>query len=233
MSEFEDKVNAVFEKMEQNDAGKWSLPDDVAEELDEPTKYAVNAEIRRRDTQSQYTRTNQELKKAQAVSEALEARLLDAEVPLTKEEIYELNQLKKSDPDKWRARLNELETKNKQGLAKELENIRKKSADKGELEVRKEQMTAWSESTGIELNDDVVENDLPPRFLKELEAGKITFEQFLDKAGNFLTTQKTIKGAGESTEEEETDLGQVAGGREPTKQAQTEDSKQEYEKTVF
>jgi hypothetical protein len=153
MSEFEDKVNAVFEKIERDDSGTWNIPDEVAEELDEPTLYAVKTEIRRRDTQGEYTRTNQELKKAQAVSEALEARLLDAEVPLTKEEIYELNQLKQSDPDKWRTRLNELETKNKQGLAKELEQIRKKSADKGELEVRKEQMKAWSESTGLHLSN--------------------------------------------------------------------------------
>jgi len=233
MSEFQEKVNELVGKMEQNDDGTWHLPEDVANELDEPTKVAVTIERRRRDTQSAYTKTNQELKKEQAISAGLQERLLNSSIELTKEQKYELNELKKSNPEAWRAKLNEYEEAGKAQLKDELQDIRKNSANKGELEVRKEQMAAWSESTGLELNDDVIANELPPKYLKQLEAGEVTFEEFLNQAGEFLKKEKTIKGSSESIDDNTKDLGSVAGGKEPSDDAQKGDFVETYEQTIF
>jgi len=233
MSEFQEKVNGLVSKMEQTDDGKWNLPDDVAKGLDEPTLFAVTSERRRRDTQGAYTQSQQELRKQLAISTGLENRLLESEVILTKTQKFELNDLKKTDPEAWRAKLNEYEQAGKDTLKTELKEIAKSSSNKSELDVRTEQMAAWSESTGIELTDTVVDNDLPPRFKKELESGKITFEQFLTKAGNFLKAEKTIKGASDSTDDDTKDLSDVAGGSEPDTKAQEGDFSQSYEKTIF
>lgn len=229
MSEFKEKVNDLVSKMVQDDSGKWALPEDAAKDVDEPTMYAVTAERRYRDTQGAFTKTNQELKKTQAIAKGLEEKLMGSEVLLTKEQKYELNDLKKTDPEKWRAKMDEYETANKSNLKTELETIAKESSTKTELEIRQEQMAAWSESTGIELTDDVVENDLPPRFKKELAEGKVTFEEFLNKAGNFIKAEKRILGSDESTENDNKSLSDVAGGGEPSKQAQTGDFVQTYE----
>lgn len=233
MSKFQEQVNELVGKMEQTDNGTWKLPDELSKDLSEEMQFAITAERRYRDTQGAFTRSQQELKKQMAIAEGLEAKLLESEVALTKEQKFELNELKKTNPDAWRAKLNEYETKNKNVLSKELEKIRKESSNKGELEVRKELMAAWSKDTGIVLTDEIVDDELPPKFKKELEVGKITFEQFLEKAGNFLTSQKVIQNSEESTENDEKNLSEVAGGREPSKAAQEGDFDQTYEKEAI
>lgn len=233
MSEFRDTVNELVGKMEKGEDGKWNLPEDVAKDLDEPTMYAVTAERRVRDTQSSYTKSRQELKQAQAIAEGLEGRWLESEVALTKEQKFELNELKKTNPERWRAKLNEYEEAGKTQLKDELSTIRTESASKGELEVRKDQMAAFSESTGIELTDEVVANDLPPRYMRDLEAGNITFEDFLNQAGEFLTKNKVIQGADESTDDDTKSLGTVAGGKEPSQEAQAGDLDETYKDVIF
>ncbi len=234
MSEFKERVDELVGKMEKSDDGKWNLPDEAAEGLDEQTLFAVTSERRYRDTQGAFTRSRQELKKQEAISDGLQERLLNSEVEFTKEQKYELNQLKKSDPEAWRIKLNEYETANKKKLDTELETIRIESSNKGEEEVRKEQMAAWSESTGITLTDEIVANELPPRHLKDLEAGKVTFEEFLVKAGEFLKADKVIAGSEESVKDDTKSLSRVAGGSEPSKQAQEGDFVETYEKdTIF
>ena len=140
MSEFQEKVNELVGKMEQGDDGKWKLPDDV--DLDESTKFAVTAERRYRDTQGAFTKSRQEVKRQEAIAAGLQEKLLKSEVLLTKEQKFELNDLKKTNPEKWRSKLNEYEEANKVNLETELDEIRKTSANKSELEVRKEQMAA-------------------------------------------------------------------------------------------
>jgi len=231
MSEYKEKIEGLVDQMVQGEDGKYALPKDV--ELDEATSYAVTAERRRRDTQSSYTKSQQNLKKQEAISAGLEERFLKSEVVLSDEQTLELTGLKQSNPEKWREKLNEYEEAGKVTLKTELEEIAKNSANKSELDVRTEQMATWSESTGITLTDEVVQNDLPPRFTKELEAGTITFEQFLTKAGNFLKAEKVIQGSDESTDDDTKDLSRVAGGNEPSKQAQEGDFDGSYEKVVF
>lgn len=226
-------VDDLANQMEQKEDGNWFLPEEAAKGVDEVTLYAVTMERRRRDTQSDYTRLSQGLKKQEAITAGLEERLLNSEVVLTKEQKFELADLKKTDPEAWRTKLNKYETAGKALLKTELEEIRTKSGNKGEVEVRIEQMTAWSESTGIELNDKIVDNSLPPSFKKDLEAGKITFEQFLTKAGNFLKSAKVIEKAGESTNDDTLDLGRIAGGQEPTNEAQKGDFEETYKDTIF
>ena len=233
MSEFKEKVNELVGKMVQDDDGKWALPEEAAKDVDEPTLYAVTSERRYRDTQGAYTKAQQGLKKEQAVSAGLQERLLTSEVILTKEQKFELNDLRKTDPEAWRTKLNEYETANKANLSTELEEIRTKSSTKGELEIRQDQMAAFSKDTGIELTDEVVANDLPPRFLKELEDGKVTFEEFLTKAGNFLKAEKVVQGSDDDIDDDTKDLSKVAGGQEPSEQAQRGDFVQTYEETIF
>jgi len=233
MSKFKDTVNELVGKMVQNEQQQWALPEEAAKDLDEQTLFAVTSERRYRDTQGAYTRAQQESKKNEAIAAGFQERLLESEVVLTKEQKFELNDLRKTNPEAWREKLNEYETANKANLSTELEDIRSKSSNKGELEIRKDQMAAFSKETGITLTDEVVENDLPPRFLKELEKGDVTFEQFLTKAGNYIKAEKVIQGSNEDTNDDTKDLSDAAGGHEPSKQAQEGDFVETYEDTIF
>ena len=94
-------------------------------------------------------------------------------------------------------------------------------------------MAAFSKDTGIELTDEVIANDLPPRFLKELETGKVTFEEFLTNAGEFIKADKIIQGSDESTDDNTKDLSRVAGGQQPSTQAQEGDFDETYKGVIF
>jgi len=233
MSEFKEKIDNLVSKMVKGEDGKHQLPEELSKDLDEPTLYAVTAERRRRDTQGAYTKAQQTARKNEAIALGFQDRLLESEIVLTKEQKFELEDLRKTDPEAWRAKLNEYETVNKAGLKVELDEIRTKSSTKGELEIRKEQMIAFAEETGINLNDEVVANDLPPRFLKELEKGEVTFEEFLIKAGNYIKAEKVIQGSGEPIDDDSKDLSGVAGGQEPSEQAQRGDFEETYKETIF
>jgi len=233
MSEFKEKVDTLVSQMTKAEDGKWTLPEDVAQDLDEPTLFAVTSERRYRDTQAGYTKAQQEAKRQKAIAEGLQEHALTQGGKLSAVQAAELHRLKKENPDAWREKLNDYEQEATTALETELEEIATKSANKSELEIRNEQMAVWSESTGITLTDEVVENDLPPRFKRKLEAGDITFEEFLAEAGEFLKADKVIQGSTDSTDDDTLNLGKVAGGREPSVEAQTGDFEETYKKTIF
>ena len=231
---FKDTVSELVSKMTQDDSGKWALPEEAAADLDEATLYAVTSERRYRDTQGAYTRSQQEVKKQAAMADALEEHILThSETPLTADQRDELADLKLNDPEAWREKLNTYEQTGKATIGESLAKIRAESSAKGELEIRTEQMAAWSDQTGIVLTDDVVENDIPPRLKRELESGALSFDDFLVKAGEYLSATKVIQGATDTEDPGIKSLGTVAGGSEPSNEANEGDFAAGYEKTVF
>jgi len=233
MGTFKETVNELVGKLEQNAEGKWELPAAIAEGLSEETMFAVTAERRYRDTQGAYTKAQQEAKRNKAIAEGLEDHILNSEVSLSREQKLELNKLRTENPDEWRKKLNEYETQAKTSVKAKLTNIAKESANKSELEIRQEQMTAWVEATGIQLTKEIIENELPPKFTKDLEAGKITFQQYLEQAATFLQSKKIIQGSEDDTDDDTISLARVAGGHEPDRRAEKGDFVQTYEKTTF
>lgn len=233
MTDFKTTVSELVGKMTQADSGKWELPEDVAKDLDEPTLFAVTSERRYRDTQAGYTKAVQDGKKQKAIADGLQDHIMGSEVTLSQEQKQELRDLKKTDPDAWRSKLNEYETTAKGALETKLKDIAVESSNKSEVEIREEQMAVWSKDTGIELTQEIVDNDLPPRFSKGLADGSISFEEFLTQAGEFLKADKVIKGAGDTADDDTLNLGRMPGGSEPSTAAQEGDFEETYKKLTF
>lgn len=230
---FKDQVSEIVGKMVQNDKEVWEIPKDIAEDLSEEVKYAATLEKRFRDTQGHYTKTNKRLKELETVNSKLESHLIEtATNHLTVEQKDQLDELKLRDPDAWREKLNEHEQTAKQLQNERIEAFRKEGKEMSELQVRQHQFKEFTETTGIELNDDVIADQLPARFSKQLEKGEISFEQFLEKAQAFLTKERVIAGADADTTTPRS-LDRLPGGATPTETAQHEDIKQTYKKTVF
>jgi len=213
---FEQKVNAVASSMTQGDDGNWIIPEDV--EATEEVKYAATLEKRRRDTQAAYGKSQQERKRLETENAQLEAAwAADVTASMTEEQRDELNTLKHEDPDAWRVKLNEIEQSNGEAFKEKRAEISKKAAGETELEFRERALVEFSEANPeITLNDDVIANDLPPRYLKKLEAGECTFEEFLDDCKNYLTKGKVLK-----AEEPANDisLSKLSGGARPEESA--------------
>lgn len=235
---FETEVSSVVEKMTKDEKGNWQLPKDL--QVRPEVLVAARAEKRLRDTQGAYTKSRQDLKALETANKELESLISsNVSLNLTQEQIDELEDMKLRDPDAWRAKLNEHEQAAKASLDETLADIKKKGAASSELEVRQQQMEAFTEQTGIELNDDIIENELPAKYARDLKEGKISFEDFLKKAGEYLSKDKVIKGSLDDDEAEtlkkskQPSLSDLPGGNEPTQKAQAKDDESVYKNTVF
>src|SRR5690606_19074853 len=188
---FEEKVNTILSEAKPGADGKLELPDD----LDEATRFAVITEKRRRDTQATFTKNQQRLKQLESENEETLTRWEKAAIAnLSSSKQEELEALKHSDPDAWRVKLDELENEARSKFEEEHTQVKTAATTKSEIELRAEALAQFQESNpDIILDDDVIENDIPPRFTKQLEEGKISFEEFLDKCRAFLTGEKVIE----------------------------------------
>lgn len=232
---FADKVNEVVNTMTKDDKGEWVLPN--GEKMSEELKVAALAEKRYRDTQSSYTKNNQKLKALEAEKSALLQKALgNIELNLTEEQAEELDDLKFSDPEAWRKKVNKYETaafeQRKKELDEEIKNVSNSSLDEQEKERRKDVLDAFlKEHEGFELNDTVINNDIPPRITAKLANGEVTFEDFLQECYDYLTTGKRVA----QTEQPlgQPNLSKVGGGSKPDDNAVKEDIIKSYATETF
>ncbi|NCB95266.1 MAG: hypothetical protein EOM35_02180 [Negativicutes bacterium] len=229
---FTTAVSQAVAAITRGDDGKYILPEGLSMEM----RMAVIAEKRRRDTQSEFTKTSQKAKALEAENTALKKRAIgNVKIELTPELREELEDLKFSDPEEWRKRMNKLEqeafSKHKKELDDEMGQVSTEILNKDELERREEVLKEFLKShEGFELNDDILANDIPPRFSKRLETGEISFETFLQEVYDYTKTGKVIKQEGVLNQP---NLSKVGGSTSPEKHAERVDIIKSYEKEVF
>lgn len=230
---FADTVNEVVGQMTQGEDGKWILPESV-DKNNEALVFAVNAEKRRRDTQAAFTRTAQEKARLEAENRHLaEGWQKDFSSSLTTEQQAELEELKVTDPEAWRLKLNELEETRRNQFNETRKTIQQKAVGESELEYRQRLLQEFSEAhPALKLTDDVIQNDIPPRITKQLESGEITFGDFLAKVAEYMTKGRVVK----PTEDKPNggiDLGTAPGGSMPDGAAIKEVSKTQYQDEIY
>ena len=235
-AEVEAQVNEalkVLSEVEDKNEQKEALKD-----FDPTIVYAARAEKRRRDTQAAYTKAQQEKIALQKEKEALEelvAQELEKSLDLTPEQQEELDELKLIDPDEWRARLNALEQEQKtmkKSKIKELQDkAREEAITEAEIERRRQVLEEWQvKHPDVELDDEIIANEVPPKYMKDLEEGKVSFEDFLDRVYDFLTANKIVP---QDKAPNTPNLSKVSGGATPSDNAKAEDIVALYMKTTF
>jgi len=226
---FESKVNAVVSEVKKNDEGKWQLPED----LDESVAYAATAELRRRDTQSAYTKSQQEAASLRKENETLAASYeQDVAAHLSTEDKDRLEEIKHTDPDKWRAELDKLSAANKSKFAEKRQQIKETASKETELERRTRLLEEHNKANPkFALSDDVLENDVPPRFTKQLSKGEITFDEFLEKCNGFLSKDKVIAKGEEA--QNEPNFSKSGGRDTPSTEAVKGESTRTYKNEIY
>lgn len=226
---FEAQVNDAVSKMTQNEKGLWQLPADL--EVDESVKYAAKLEKRRRDTESALSKTRQELKAEGTMRKTLEQRVAEqVKVEMTPEQQETLDALKYDDPDAWRVEMNKLEQTATTTLRQELDGLTSEASQQAEMERRAQVLEEFNAKASVPITDEVLENDIPPRFVKQLENGEVTFEEFLTKAQKFLTSGKVVK---DTKLDAQPNLGSAGGGSDPAAEAVEGDFHQSYRNEVY
>lgn len=227
--DFVEQVNQVCDKMVQKEDGTWELPKgNYSPEL----RYAAVSEKRRRDAQSALGKTQHELKTTKAEADALRNRFKSkATVNLSKEEQEELEELKYSDPDAWRVKMNELEQRAAQETDDELRITSEEVSLNAELDRRVELLADFQKANPeLEITDDVIFNEVPPRITNKLKSGEIPFETFLEEVKDYLVKGKAIYNEELDTT---TNLGKLGGGDHPSKAASDRDIVASYKNETF
>jgi hypothetical protein len=230
---FQDKVSTTIKEVTRDENGKLKFPKDTPTEV----VFAATAELRRRDTQAEYTKARQK----QVVLEAEKQELLkqassNATIELTEEQIEELDDMKFSDPDGWRQKMNAYEQKarneHSEKINKQLEEVSAKGTKMAELERRKQVLKEFlSVNPGLVINDDIINNDIPPRITKKLEDGVVTFEEFLSNVSDYIKAGKTI--ATEDDITNQPNLSKAGGGDTPSEDAINNQSMKTYQTEVY
>jgi len=191
----------------------------------------IDFEKRFKDTQGAFTKSQQELKATQARLEVLE-KLTTPEVELDEATKTELENLKFSDPDAWRTRLNTLEKEAHNKHKDTLTEAERLANQQTELVNRAQTLADFQAShPDLVINDDVIKYDVPPRITAKLESGEISFETYLNDVKDYLSQGKVI-GDGNKTLKQP-NLKDVGGDDTPTDGAVQKDIVKDYADIVF
>lgn len=227
---FEQTVNETVAGMMKGDNGKWQFAE--GSELSDQVKFAAKTERRRRDQEGAYTKQMEEVAALKAMNEQLTAKVkTKPSASISDEQAQELDNLKFEDPDAWRAKLNEYDTQASKQLQEELVKMEQESSKQAEVERRKIVLAQFNaQNPQLNLTDEVIIDNVPPRIIKQLETGEIAFDDFLAKAKTYITTPKVLDSG--TVLAAEPNMGQLQGSANPSvdNQLGSDDS---YENEVF
>lgn len=227
---FEQTVNETVAGMMKGDNGKWQFAE--GSELSDQVKFAAKTERRRRDQEGAYTKQMEEVAALKAMNEQLTAKVkTKPSASISDEQAQELDNLKFEDPDAWRDKLNEYETQASRQLQEELVKMEQESSKQAEIERRKIVLAQFNaQNPQLNLTDEVIIDNVPPRIIKQLETGEIAFDDFLAKAKTYITTPKVLDSG--TVLAAEPNMGQLQGSANPNvdNQLGSDDS---YENEVY
>lgn len=189
---------------------------------DTPEQTQVDFEKRFKDTQAFATRIAQEKAEKERELEELKAELsvlrtaAKPSVTIPKEVQDELEDLKYSDPEAWRSRMNQLEAEATQEFNSKLSTAKQATAQQLELNRRASILAEFEAAhPDIAFTDELLQLDIPARITKKLETGKVTYEEFLNEVVDFVKAPKVIGTAAKTLKQP--NLGKIGGDDTPTK----------------
>lgn len=214
-------LNKFIGENAQKVDGKFSIDDSKLSELNDTEKFAVNAELRRRTTESEYS-------KSQLANSTLRAEL-DAVASLAKPTIPqdvldELEELKHTDADLWYEKKQKLEA----ALRDQEAAARKEAHQRAKTQTQSQILQDFNSSLDNPLTDEQLQYDVPPRYKKNVEDGKWTYIEMLEQTHKFLNNGSVAK----PDVEPEVNLHAKPGGAKPGVPAQnTADTS--YTNTIY
>lgn len=217
-----------------DDKGKLQLPEDMPDWH----KHIIRSEKRQRDAQAELGKTQATLRGVEASNEVLRKQALSivpGSLNLGEAELQALEVLKTNDVEAYRLQVNELEALALKQNADALAALTSEAVTKAnETFIAKDRITVLHEfrsaNPNTVLTDEVLVNDVPPRFMNELNAGKYDYSTYLVKVSEYLQTAKVVPNVGTG---EEHSLSGMAGGKTPGKAAADEAGKSDYNKITF
>lgn len=187
----EEQINEILKTAEVDSKGKLIYPDGISPEM----KAAVAATKSFRDTQSSYTKSQQEKKVREAELEATKEQLAKYESPtagLSQEDQTKLAELKFTNPDAWYMEMKKLEAASSVRLDEKFGEITEQARNKTVEEIRVGMLEEYNKSTDKPLTQDQLDNDVPPRWKQEVMDGTLDFGEFLHRSATLIHGKKVV-----------------------------------------
>lgn len=199
----------------------------------------VDYEKRFKDTQAYATRIAQEKAEKERELAELKAELsvlketAKPSLTIDKQTQEELEDLKFSDPDAWRTKMNEIEQKSTSEFNSKINEAKQLSAQQLELQRRANILTQFqTDHPDVEFTDELLNLDIPQRIVKKLEKGEVTYEEFLNECYNYVKTPKVVGSTNKTLEQP--NLSKLGGDDTPTKnKSSNQNIIQTYENMEF
>lgn len=205
---------------------------------DTPESTTVDYEKRFKDTQAFATKIAQEKAEKEKELAELKAELsvlkttAQPSMSISKEMQEELEDLKYSDPEAWRKKLNKLESEARNEFDSKVAEARNATSMQLELSKRASILNEYkAKHPDIAFTDELLNLDIPGRIVKKLENGQVTYEEFLNEVVNFVKAPKVI-GSTNSTLDQP-NLSKVGGDDTPTKDGTNKNLAKTYESMEF
>lgn len=205
---------------------------------DTPESTTVDYEKRFKDTQAFATKIAQEKAEKEKELAELKAELsvlkttAQPSMSISKEMQEELEDLKYSDPEAWRKKLNQLESEARNEFDSKVAEARNATSMQLELSKRASILNEYkAKHPDIAFTDELLNLDIPGRIVKKLENGQVTYEEFLNEVVNFVKAPKVI-GTTNSTLDQP-NLSKVGGDDTPTKDGTNKNLAKTYESMEF
>jgi len=206
----DEQINKALANVDEK-TGKLQFSEDT----DPLFKRAVIAEKKARDNQASFTKSRQELAAVTAAKDELE-KLAIGTTSISAEQQEELEELKFSDPDKWFELKRQYEDEAKATVSNKIKETITAASEKAVQELtlveRKEALASFTSSTGIELTDDVMMNDIPPRLQSKM--GSMPFEDYLQEVATYLGKGKVVKDTDSGIDQ--TNINKISGADIPS-----------------
>ena len=225
---YEDQVKQTLTNS-INAEGKLEFAEDVPEHM----QFAARTLKRQQDTSASFTKSQMSLKALEKENEQLTSSWeAEALKNVSSKDQARLEELKQVDPDAWRAELTELETSKRTTLKEQRTEMRRNASQMTEEAQRAELLQQFSEQNPeIDLTDEVIQNDIPPRMVKQLENGEISFDKFLDDVKGFLTKGRSLQEQEKAPGEP--NLSESRGTSKPAAGAMKAQDSTDYKNTIF
>lgn len=186
------RVQETAEHLVYNsDTEEYELPEELAEEHSEYAELAVL--FRQSDAGNTGLIRHKALEKSykKRLNKLVDAAVLTAPLNLSSIQQDELDDLRVSDPDKWRRKLNLYETEARKTLAKEMVKAADEDGlsleDSVEEEVRVALLAEYNKKhPEAPITDKVIADRVPPGLVRKLAEGKITFAAFIKKVSKYV-----------------------------------------------
>ena len=215
-----EEIETAVTQHTNKDTGKLDLPDDMSDD----DKFLIRHGKRTRDAQAELAKAQKELRTSQATNKVLNDKqlVLPANLGLSQEEIVEINGLSTSNPEEYRKRMNKAEadartvaqTALDEGVTKSIDEANNAHITDNRVTVLQNFRQANPE---LVITDDVLVNDIPPRFMNDLNSGKYeNYNAYLTAVKGYIEKGAVID---EGNAGEEHNLQHMNGKTVPGKKA--------------